>query len=461
MKKSRLLIVDDESGVVDYLVEALTEAGYEAAGLTSPLRALERINAQSFDLVIADIEMPEMRGLDLLAAILAKKPDQLVLLITAFGSIDVAVQAVRAGACDFVAKPFKLAALLLVIERALRERKMRREIVRLRAKLPENKPGDLVANSKAMQHVLELGRRAANTDLAVLLTGESGTGKGALARFIHDNSPRRAGPFVQVNCATVPEALAESELFGAQKGAYTDAKADRPGLFVEADRGTLFLDEIAELSLEVQAKLLQVLESGLVRPLGKASQTPVNVRIMAATNRSLEDALKARSFRPDLYFRLNVVRLDLPPLRQRPEDLLALVDLFLSRASARSARPVLGISAEAMRLLLDHPWPGNVRELANAIERAVALTEHDTLLPEDLWPVHPPANGNEIVTDAAAHRLPLADVERAYIQKVLDSTGGNKVRAARILGIDRRTLHRKLAEPGNEVLGEEKEDDGS
>lgn len=446
----RILVVDDDAGVVDYLVEMLSEEGYVVEGITWPYEALNRLGEDEFDLIIADVEMPSMRGTDLMAAIHAKKPGQLVLLITAFGSIDLAVRAVRAGACDFIAKPFQIEVLCLAIERVFRERQMRREIVRLRSMLSGSEPTGLVARSQAMQRVVDLARRAALTDSTVLLTGESGVGKGSVARFIHDQSLRHKNGFIQVNCAALPASLVESELFGVRKGAYTDAREDRPGLFVQAAHGTLFLDEIAEMPLEAQPKLLQVLETGRVRPVGGHNEVEVDVRLLAATNRSIEEALQERHFRPDLYHRLNVIRVEIPPLRERPEDIEALVDALLLHASTKLGRPVIGITAEAMRWLLSYEWPGNVRELANIIERAVVLTDHDTILPEDLTLTAPPPGKNDLLDDtlsiAAARELPLLDVERAYIRRVLEVTQGNKARAARILGLDRRTLYRKLDE---------------
>ena len=444
----RILVVDDDPGVVDYLVEMLSEEGYITKGVTSPHEALDCLGGDEFALVIADIEMPGMRGIDLMAAIHVRKPGQLVLLITAFGSIDLAVRAVRAGACDFITKPFQIEVLCLAIERAFRERQMRREIVRLRSMLSGSEPTGLVARSQTMQRVVDLARRAALTDSTVLLTGESGVGKGNVARFIHDHSPRHKGPFTQVNCAALPAPLVESELFGVRKGAYTDAREDRPGLLVQATGGTLFLDEVAEMPLEAQPKLLHVLETGRVRPVGGSSEVGIDVRLIAATNRPLEEALRDRHFRSDLYHRLNVIRVEIPPLRERPEDVEALVDVLLQRASTKLGRPVFGITTGAMRWLLSYEWPGNVRELANMIERAVALTEHDTILLEDfVLSSHPPGKDDLLsnaLSNAAVRELPLADVEHAYIHRVLEATQGNKARAARILGIDRRTLYHKL-----------------
>jgi DNA-binding NtrC family response regulator len=297
-----------------------------------------------------------------------------------------------------------------------------------------------------MQKVLDVARRAARSQASVLVTGESGSGEGALARWIHDHGARASGPFVHVNCAALPSGLVEAELFGVRRGAFGEARESRDGLFVEAAGGTLFLDEIAELPLEVQSKLLQVLESSRVRPIG-GGEIAIDARVIAATNRAIDDAVAANQFRLDLFFRLNVIRIEMPPLRQRAGDIPELVHALLARASHGGTGPV-GITDDAMRWLVRHDWPGNVRELANVVERAVALTDHDTIVIEDVQdlesrvPIDP---AGDLLTSAAARHLPLADVERDYIRRVLDANDGNVSRAARILGIDRRTLYRKLA----------------
>jgi len=444
--RARLLVVDDDAAVVELLVEVLRDR-YDVDGLTSAKAALARIAAEDFDVVIADVEMPELRGTELLAQVLDRKPGQQVLLITAFGSIELAVSAVRAGACDFVTKPFKTEVLVLAIERALRERTMRREIVRLRRRLGEDAGGGgLVANSAAMRRILDVGRRASRADATVLITGESGTGKGALAAWIHERGPRREGPFLQVNCAALPGGLVEAELFGVRRGAFTDARESRDGLFVEASGGTLFLDEIGEMPLDAQSKLLRALESGRVRPVGGTAEVAVDVRVIAATNRALDDAVKDGRFRVDLFFRLNVIRIEIPPLRERADDIPELVHTFLARA-ARGATAPIGIADEAMRWLCRHDWPGNVRELANVVERAVALTDHDAVVLEDVVDTGRGRGADptaESLAAAARRQLSLAEVERTYIRQVLEATGGNVSRAARVLGIDRRTLYRKL-----------------
>jgi DNA-binding NtrC family response regulator len=443
-RRSKILVVDDDSAVVEFLVEALRDE-YDVGGTTSPKDALERAVTTDLDLVIADLEMPEMRGLDLLQAILDRNPGQLVMLITAFGSVDLAVHAVRAGACDFVTKPFRTEVLLLAVERALRERSMRREIVRLRDHRGDP-PSGLVARSLEMREVLEVARRAARSHATVLITGESGTGKGALARWIHDHSPRRDGPMLEVNCAAMPGGLVEAELFGVRRGAFTDARESRDGLFVEASKGTLFLDEIGEMPLEAQAKLLGVLESNKVRPVGDTNEVEVDVRVVAATNRAIEDDLRDGRFRTDLFYRLNVIRIAVPPLRERADDIPDLVRAFLARRSRVHGEALpLGISEDALRWLMRQPWPGNVRELANVIERAVALTEHDTIVLEDVVDVGTTRDAvPDLLAGAVKRRLSLDEVERQYLQQTLDECGGNVSRAARILGIDRRTLYRKL-----------------
>lgn len=445
MAKPTLLVVDDDPGVVDWLRESLQDEGFTAVGETSAQSALDLLRKRAFDLVISDVEMPEMRGPELLRAILELRSEQLVILITAFGSIDLAVECVRDGAVDFIAKPFRIEALTLAIERALRERQMRREIVRLRAAAVEPAPSGVAARSAAMRAVVELLQRAAASDLPVLLTGESGVGKGALAKMLHEVSSRRGAKYVQLNCATLPAGIAEAELFGVKRGAFTDAREDRPGLFEQAHGGTLFLDEIGELPLELQPKLLQALESSSVRPLGSAKEVPADVRIVAATNRPLEESLRERRFRPDLYHRLNVLRMEVPPLRERIEDIDLIVDQVLLSIARRTGSAPLGIALEALRWLRSQPWPGNVRELINTVERAAALSRHDVLTRDDfIVPVSSPNRGLlDVATDA---ELTLAQLESAYIRRVLAKTGGHKGNAAKILGLDRRTLYRKVAE---------------
>jgi DNA-binding NtrC family response regulator len=450
--KPKLLIVDDDQDLVELFVDRLRDDGYDAEGETDPKRALDRVGLGDLDLVVTDVEMPGLRGIDLLRAIQAKVPGQLVLLMTGFGTIDLAVRALREGACDFLTKPFEHPVLKQAVERALRERAMRREIVRLRAWRAEDEPeaGTLVARSEAMRRVVELGRRVARTDSAVLLRGESGVGKTALARFVHDQGARRRGPFVAVNCAAIPATLFESELFGVEKGAFTDAKERRVGLVAQATGGTLLLDEVGELPLELQAKLLQVLESGEVRPVGATRGVPVDVRVIAATNADLEALVKEGRFRRDLYFRLNVVGIEIPALRQRRDDLLPLVDDLLARICRRVGREVMGVSADALRWIETRPWPGNVRELANTLERAVVLADHDTLVREDFEePAREEATAEGAVDALLDAGWTLARIEAASIERALERHEGNKTEAARQLGIDRRTVYRHLDREGD------------
>ena len=320
---------------------------------------------------------------------------------------------------------------------------LRREVVRLRAALSHTDRNTVIAKSRAMRQVLDTARRAAATNVTVLLTGETGTGKSVLAQYIHDCSQRCKEPFLQINCAALPAALAESELFGVRKGAYTDAREDREGVFVAAGNGTLFLDEIAELSLEAQAKLLRALDAGMVRPVVSDKEIPFRARLLTATNRQLEPLLKEGRIRPDLYYRIHVLRIEMPALRERREDIPPLVDAFLEKAGQRHGRRMAGVSASAMRLLMRHSWPGNVRELLNVVERAVAMAEHDVILPEDLAFNESRENSPDFEQAISADSS-LEAVERAYIRRVLEAHGGNKAAAAKVLGITRKTLYRKL-----------------
>lgn len=446
-ENTRLLVIDDDPGVVDYLVEMLRHKKYSAIGYTQTEQALEAIEKDPFDLVISDVSMPGMRGLELMAAIHQKRPEQLVLLITAFGSIDLAMQSMRAGACDFLTKPFRIEELYAAITRALKDRQMRRTAVKI-GHVDDHPDGTgiFVTQSACMRQLINLAKRAAAVNSTVLLTGESGTGKSAVARWIHDNSPNRSGPFIAVNCAALPHSLVESELFGVRKGAFTDASKDRPGLFLQADSGTLFLDEIAELPLEIQPKLLQVLETGKVRALGDTRENRLNVRLIAATHQPLAQRVKDKTFRADLYHRLNVINLEVPSLKERKEDIDELVNVLLRRICRQLGKQnSVNISVEVLRWIRAYHWPGNVRELANTLERAIVLAEHDTLLLEDLAQASKlPPSEEDFLESVMQQGWTLADIEQAYIRHVLEATGGNKIQAARILGLDRSTLYRKV-----------------
>lgn len=444
-ERTRLLVIDDDADVVSYLAEMLTAAGFAVVTETDPRRALERAKHSDIDLVVSDIEMPRLRGPALVKALHDDRPSVPVVLITAFGSVDLAVTCMRTGAADFVTKPFKAETLLHTIERVLRERSLAREVARLQSEsLARDTKGGLVARSEAMRRVLELAERAARADTPVLLTGESGTGKSVVARFIHESSGR-TGEFVELNCASLPANLVESELFGVKRGAFTDAREDRPGLFVAAQAGTLFLDEIGELALESQPKLLAAVETKKIRAVGDSRQTPVSARLVAATNRSLEEALRAHQFRPDLYYRLNVIRIELPPLRDRREDIEPLIEAALPVMARRLGCEVASIDDAARRWLLQQPWHGNVRELLNLLERALTLGRGPVLTREMFLRPAGELAGSDPWSLAVAERWPLERLELAYVRRVLAELGGNKAEAARVLGIDRRTLYAKLA----------------
>jgi len=399
--------------------------------------------------VATDLNMPGMSGVELCERVVANRPDVPVLLLTAFGSLDAAVSAIRAGAYDFLTKPFEVEALVLALERAIQHRSLREEVKRLRRTVEEARRFDaLVGESPAMRKVYELISRVADSDASVLITGESGTGKEVVARALHARGRRKEGAFVALNCAAVPEALLESELFGHVRGAFTDAKSDRTGLFVQANGGTLLLDEIGELPLGLQPKLLRALQERKVRPVGGSSEVPFDVRIVAATNRDLEAMVEEGRFREDLFFRVNVIHVELPPLRDRGNDILLLAQQFLEHYAGKAGKRLGPLTPEVAQRLLSYSWPGNVRELQNAMERAVALAAFDRITVDDL-PERIQRYRTQHVLPAAddpATLVPLSEIERRYILRVLESVNGNRTSAARILGLDRKTLVRKLGQ---------------
>jgi len=389
-----------------------------------------------------------MRGLDgiqLCEVLRQNRPDVPVLVVTAFGSLDTAVAAMRAGAYDFLAKPLEIEELSFRLERAIQHRQLAEEVKRLRAREPEP-VGELVGESVALRQLRELVLRVARSDAPVLVVGETGSGKERVARALHRLGPRPEGPFVALNCAALPEHLLESELFGHARGAFTDAKSARTGLLVHANGGTLFLDEIAELPLALQPKLLRTLEERRVRPVGSEDEVSFDARIVAATNRDLDTAVEEGRFREDLFFRIDVLRIEVPPLRARGSDVLLLAQHFLRECASRLGKQVVGLSHGAAEKLLHYDWPGNVRELVNCIERAVALTDHEQILVEDLPERIRTAGSSHVIvaSDDPTELVPLEIVEQRYIARVMDSVGGNKTLAARILGLDRKTLYRKL-----------------
>ncbi|MBL9019687.1 MAG: sigma-54-dependent Fis family transcriptional regulator [Myxococcales bacterium] len=443
-----ILVVEDDEAMRDLLSEELEDAGFEVSAAGGAAAGLEVARSGRFDLVITDLRMPEMDGFDLIRGVMALPEPPHIVMITAFGSIETAIRAVKLGAYDYITKPFEIEELLLVADKALGERGLRSKIARLQREVEDRYGlGNIIANSQSMRDVIALVRRIAGSTASVLVTGESGTGKELIARAIHYNSTRAGGPFVGVNLAAVPEGLIESELFGHKKGAFTDARADKPGLFVEADGGTIFLDEIGELALPLQAKLLRVLQEHEVRPLGATKNQRVDVRVVAATNKNLEAMLADGSFREDLYYRLNVIHLDLPPLRSRPEDIVPLAEHVLAQLGAKQNPPRrMRLAPEAQHLLLAYHWPGNVRELMNVLERGVALCQGELIADDDLPPHVREKRATDFLGAAVARRMTLAELEREFIERVLEDEAGNKTRAAQRLGLDRKTLYRKLDE---------------
>jgi DNA-binding NtrC family response regulator len=442
-----ILIVDDDAAMRDYLRDELEHEGFRVLVAEGGRAGVERVKQGGVDLVVSDVKMPDLDGLDLLREVRAVEPSPYVITITAFGSIDTAIRAVKLGAYDYVTKPFEFDQLLRTIEKALGERALRGEVVRLRAEVAgRDRLENLIGRSEAMQEIFDLIRRVSGSPVNVLITGESGTGKELVARALHNHSPRKGRPFVAVNCAAIPGTLLESDLFGYKRGAFTDARTDHAGLFVEADGGTLFLDEITELPVALQPKLLRVLQEREVRPLGASRSERVDVRVIAATNRDVEASLASGEFREDLYYRLNVIQVQIPPLRGRTEDILPLAEHFLARSSARATKVLRGFTEAANKVLLGHHWPGNVRELENVVERAVALCDREIIGPEDLPPALRERRNQDRLGGAVAQGLTLEQLEREYIERVMQAEGGNKTRAAQRLGLDRKTLYRKLDE---------------
>ena len=451
--RPRLLLVDDDPNMCEMLAHDLESRGYAVDWVTSAAQALPRFDGtETYEAVVSDLNIGEESGLDLCRELITRDPNLPVVLITGFGSIESAVRALRLGAYDFITKPFEFDVLSLTLERARKHRSLQQEVGRLRRQLAEAPPsfGELLGKSPPMRDLFRLLHRVADTTTTALITGESGVGKELVARALHQQSKRKDQPFVAVNCGALPETLLESELFGHVKGAFTDARGDRPGVFREATGGTLFLDEIGELPMSLQPKLLRVLQERTVRPLGANREMPVDVRIVCATNVDLRDAVAKGRFREDLYYRLDVVHIAVPPLRSRGTDVLLLAEAFLSRMAARDQRPAPVLSPEVSERLLAYDWPGNVRELYNLLERLMALGGGPTArlqdLPERLRQsptVAEPESGEP------ATFVPLAEVEKRYILRVMAALKGNKRQAAETLGLDRSTLYRKLQAYGS------------
>jgi DNA-binding NtrC family response regulator len=452
--KPRALIVDDEPAECELVRDALSHAGFEAFSVQNPASALELLATRPFDVVLSDLNMPGMNGTELCRRISEASPHVPVVLVTAFGSIDSAVDAMRAGAYDFLTKPFDVDAVALVLRRAVEHRALKCEVDALRRVVDTSQRfGGLLGTSQSMRDIYGIIERVADNDAPILITGESGTGKEIVAREIHARGRQARGRFVALNCAAMPEALLESELFGHVRGAFTDARSPREGLLVSASGGTLLLDEIGDMPIGLQPKLLRALQERVVRPVGATEEISFDARIIAATNRDLESAIEAGRFREDLYYRINVIHMELPPLRARGGDALALAQNFLGDAAVRNGKPVPSITPAAAERLLAYDWPGNVRELRNCMERIVALAPTDRIDQDDLPPkVRDYRSGHVLVAGDHPHELqPLEEVERRYILRVVEACKGNKSQAARVLGIGRKTLYRRLVSFGVSV----------
>ncbi|MBX3470158.1 MAG: sigma-54-dependent Fis family transcriptional regulator [Planctomycetes bacterium] len=440
-----------------FLESSLKRRGFDAAWRTGGDEAFRLLGAEPFDVVVTDLNMRGLSGIELCDRIVANHPDVPVIVITAFGSLETAVAAIRAGAYDFITKPFDVEVLEIALARAVQHRNLREEVRRLRRAVTESgRFGELLGSSPAMQGLFRLLRQVAPSEASVLIRGETGTGKELVARALHDQGPRKDGPFVAINCAAIPEALLESELFGHVKGAFTGATEARQGLLVRASGGTLFLDEIGDMPLTLQAKLLRSLQERTVRPIGGADEVAFDARLITATHRDLESAVEEGRFREDLFFRLNVIGIDVPPLRARGSDVLLLGQHFLEALAARADKRVTGFTSAAAERLTAYGWPGNVRELQNCIERAVALTEHERLIVEDLPEVIRSYRASHVLVaaDDPSELVPMEEVERRYVLRVLEAVRGNKSLAARVLGFDRKTLYRKLERYGVAGAGE-------
>ena len=452
--KGQVLVVDDEQETCDLLEVALVRHGFKVTTSTSAQRALELVGTQDFDVVLTDLLMPDMSGLDLCERVLGTRPNMPVVMITGQGSLETAIGAIRVGAYDFITKPVDPKLLFLSVSRAIQHRHLQDEVKRLRdavAEAADSGDSPIVGQSGAMRRVYELINRVGDSDASVLIHGETGTGKELIARGIHMRSRRKEGPFVAINCAAVPHSLIESELFGHARGAFTDAKSERKGLFVQATGGTLFLDEIGELPIDMQPKLLRALQERKVRPVGANNEIPFDSRIVAASNRNLEDEVYEKRFREDLYYRINVVKIDVPPLRERGGDVLHLAQYFLKQFAQRNDKNALELSTTGAEKLMAYNWPGNVRELENCMEHAVALARFDQITVEDLPEKIRAYRAERFVVAAndPTEIVTMDELERRYILRVLSLVGGNKSRAAQVLGFDRRTLYRKLERYGD------------
>jgi len=445
--KGKVLIVDDDQAMCEMLNDDLHRRGLTPFWYTMAEKAFSHVMEEDFDVLLADINLPGMSGIELCERVVANRPDIPVIVITAFGNLDTAIAAIRAGAYDFVTKPIDLDLLAIALHRTIEHRALQ-EKVKLLSQAVEHAQHfkELLGESPSMQALSSQIARVADTETSILILGESGTGKELVARTLHQHSRRGIGPFVPINCSALPEALLETELFGHKRGAFTDAKSDRKGLFLEAEGGTLFLDEMGEIPMALQPKLLRAVEERRIRPVGGNTEVAFDVRIVSATNRDLESAMEEGLFREDLFYRLNVIQVEVPPLRTRGMDVLLLARHFIQHFSHRTGKRVVDISNTASKKLLAYSWPGNVRELRNAMEHAVALTRFEKVSVEDLPKKIRAYRTDHVLvgTDDPGELISMEEVERLYILHVLKAVGNNRTLAARILKLDRKTLYRKL-----------------
>jgi two-component system response regulator HydG len=426
--------------------DALAKRGFDARAVHSAADCFAQLEVRTADVVIADVNLGTSSGIDLVAALQRAHPQILSIIVTGASGIETAIAAIRAGAYDYVTKPVRTDVLAVAVSRADDHLSLRRELARLRVVASEQPTDAIAGTSAALRATVDMIDRVADSDATVLITGESGTGKELVARALHARSGRDAQPFVAINCAAMPAPLLESELFGHVRGAFTDAKTARPGLFVQAGAGTIFLDEIGEMPMEMQVKLLRVLQERRVRPVGGDTEVAIKARVITATNRDLELEVEEKRFREDLYYRINVVPIAVPPLRDREGDVLFLAQFFLSRIAKQSGKKVERISTHAARKLMAYDWPGNVRELENCIERAVALCRLDEITIDDLPPKLMQHSADQLVitTDSPLDLITVEEMSRRYVRQVMAFTKGNKTHAAKVLGIDRRSLYRRL-----------------
>ena len=445
--RGKILIVDDDQMMCEMLEDDLKRHGFHPTSYLSAEKALDALKTESFDVLLTDMNLPDMNGIELCERVVTNRPDIPVIVITAFGSMETAIAAIRAGAYDFVTKPIDMEFLVLSLDRAVNHHGLQEKVKILDEALKKSHQFDeLIGQSPPMRKLIDRLQRVADTETSILITGETGTGKELVAQALHRRSRRQKGPFVAVNCAALPDALLESELFGHKSGAFTDAKTEHKGLFFQANGGTLFFDEIGDFPLTLQPKLLRSLEERRVRPIGGTSELAFDARIIAATNRDIETAVEENRFREDLYYRINVIQIDLPPLRERGTDILLLAQHFVEQFAIRSDKQIAGISNSASEKLLNYTWPGNIRELRNIIERAVVLTHYEKISVDDLPEKIRNYKTSQFLvgSDNPSELVPIQEVEHRYILHVLKTVGGNKTLAARVLGLDRKTLYRKL-----------------